>query len=206
MRIKMYEENPSPKNLEKISQVLKDGGIIVIPTDTVYAFAADLYNHDAFEKLCRFKGVKPKEANFSLICKDLSNLSEYTTPLPNHIFRAMKKALPGPFTFILNANNNVPKIFKSSKKTIGIRVPDNNIPRAIVELLGNPLVATSLKDDDDVVEYLTDPELIEEKYGKQVDLIVDGGYGNNVASTVVDCTDDEIEIIRAGVGDVALLV
>ena len=162
----------------------------------------DIHNHKAIEKLCRIKGVKVEKTNLSFICHDLSHISEYCKQLENATFKVMKKALPGPFTFILKASSKVPKILQAKKKTVGIRVPNNEIVRQIVEKLGNPIITTSLKDDDDVIEYTTDPELIFEKYEKQVDLVIDGGYGHNVASTVIDCTNDEFEIIREGLGDI----
>jgi tRNA threonylcarbamoyl adenosine modification protein (Sua5/YciO/YrdC/YwlC family) len=183
---------------------LKKGGVIIYPTDTVYAFGADMYNSKAIEKISRLKKIS-ESANYSIICHDLSHLSDYTLQISNDIFRLMKRALPGPYTFILKANNQVPKLFHSKKKTIGIRVPDNAIARAIVEALGNPIVSSSIHDDDEVIEYTTDPDLIYERYEDQIDLLVDGGFGDNEASTVLDCTGDEIEILREGKGDLSIL-
>ncbi len=194
--------NPQDKKIDEVVRILAKGGVIIYPTDTVYALGCDIHNQKAIEKLCQIKGVKVDKTNLSFICNDLSHISEYSKQIDSHIFKTMKKALPGPFTFILKASSKVPKILQAKKKTVGIRVPDNNIARQIVERLGNPIITTSLKDDDDVIEYTTDPELIFEKYQKRVDLVVDGGYGNNVPSTIVDCTDNEIAIIREGLGDI----
>ncbi len=204
MLVKIYPENPNQKEIDRVVKHLKKGGLIIFPTDTVYSIGCDLNNNKAVEKMAQIKGVKLKEANFSLICSDLSHLSDYCKPMENAIFKMMKKSLPGPFTFILTASNNVPKLFKANKKTVGIRVPDNNIPREIVRELGNPMVSTSVHDDDEIVEYTTDPELIHERYQNQIEIVIDCGYGNNVASTVVDCTADEPEIIRQGLGEVVL--
>jgi tRNA threonylcarbamoyl adenosine modification protein (Sua5/YciO/YrdC/YwlC family) len=198
--LKIYPENTDQKEIQKVVAHLKKGGLFIFPTDTVYSIGCDLSNSRAVEKMARIKGVKLKDANFSLICYDLSHLSDFCKPMDNAVFKMMKKALPGAFTFILNASNNVPKLFKANKKTIGIRVPDNNIIREVVKELGNPVVSTSVHDDDEVVEYTTDPELIHEKYANDIDLVIDGGYGNNVASTVIDCTDGEPVIIRQGLG------
>lgn len=201
MLIKIYPENPNPKAIEQVVEVLKKGGLIIYPTDTVYGLGCDITNQKAIEKICRIRGIKPEKANFSFICSDLRHISDYIKPIDTTTFRVLKKALPGPFTFILNANNNVPKLLSSNKKTVGIRVPDNNIAREIVMLLGNPILSTSIRDDDEVIEYSTDPELIHEKYEDLVDLVIDGGYGDNEASTVVDCTSGDFEIIREGKGD-----
>jgi len=199
MLVKLFNENPNPREILRIVDVLRDGGIIIYPTDTVYGLGCDITNARAVEKVARIKGVKVEKNNFSFICSDLSHLADYTKPIPNHIFKLMKKNLPGPFTFLLEANNNLPKYFKG-KKTVGIRVPDNNIIREIVRQLGNPILSTSIKDDDEILEYTTDPELIEEKYGEITDLVIDGGYGELIPSTIVDCTGDEIEITREGKG------
>jgi tRNA threonylcarbamoyl adenosine modification protein (Sua5/YciO/YrdC/YwlC family) len=201
MLIKIYPENPNPKAIEQVVEVLKKGGLIIYPTDTVYGLGCDITNQKAIEKICRIRGIKPEKANFSFICSDLRHISDYIKPIDTTTFRVLKKALPGPFTFILNANNNVPKLLSSNKKTVGIRVPDNNIAREIVALLGNPILSTSIRDDDELIEYSTDPELIHEKYEDLVDLVIDGGYGDNEASTVVDCTSGDFEIIREGKGD-----
>ncbi|MFW5792666.1 MAG: L-threonylcarbamoyladenylate synthase [Bacteroidota bacterium] len=200
MLVKIYPENPNPRELKTVIDCLRDGGIIIYPTDTVYSIGCDIYNPKAVAKVAAIKSTKIEKANFSFICYDLRNISDYTKPFSTSIYKLMKKALPGPFTFILNANNNVPKIFQSRKKTIGIRVPDNNISREIVKELGNPIISTSVYDDDEIVEYITDPELIHEKYQNLIDIVIDGGYGDNEASTVIDCTHDDIEIIRQGKG------
>ncbi len=201
MLLRIYEENPNEKAIEQAVAVLKKGGLIIYPTDTVYGLGCDISNQKAIEKICRLKGIKPEKANFSFVCHDLSHISEYVKPIDTAVFRLLKRALPGPFTFIFNANSHVPKLLASNKKTVGIRVPDNNIARAIVKALGNPILSTSIRDEDDIIEYSTDPELIHEKYENLVDLVIDGGYGNNVASTVVSCLDDDFEIIRQGKGD-----
>jgi tRNA threonylcarbamoyl adenosine modification protein (Sua5/YciO/YrdC/YwlC family) len=201
MLIRIYPENPNPKAIEQVVQVLKKGGLIIYPTDTVYGLGCDITNHKAIEAVARIRNIKPEKANFSFVCHDLRNLSDYTKPIDNAVFRVLKKALPGPFTFILNASGNVPKLLSSNKKTVGIRVPDNDIAREIVKQLGNPILSTSIKDDDDIIEYSTDPELIHEKYENLVDLVIDGGYGGNIASTVVDVTSGEFEVIREGKGD-----
>jgi len=206
MLIKIYPENPNPKAIEQIVEVLKKGGVIIYPTDTVYGMGCDITNQKAIERICKLRGIKPEKANFSFICSDLRHISDYIKPIDNTVFRVLKKALPGPFTFIFNANNNVPKLLSSNKKTVGIRVPDNAIAREIVLQLGNPILSTSIHDDDEVIEYSTDPELIHEKYEDKVDLIVDGGYGDNEPSTVVDCTSGEFEIIRQGKGDLESII
>jgi tRNA threonylcarbamoyl adenosine modification protein (Sua5/YciO/YrdC/YwlC family) len=200
MLIKIYPENPNPKFIEQAVEVLRNGGIIIYPTDTIYGLGCDITNQKAIERICRLRGIKPEKAQFSFICSDLSHISDYIKPIDTNVFRVLKKALPGPYTFILNANNNVPKLLSSKKKTVGIRVPDNNIAREIVRLLGNPILSTSIRDDDDVLEYSTDPELIQEKYHDTVDLVIDAGYGGNIASTVIDCTSGELEVIREGKG------
>ncbi len=203
MYLEINSENPSERKISQAVDVLRKGGVIIYPTDTVYGLGCDIYNTKAFEKICRLKGIKPKKANFSFICNDLSHLATFTRPIDNYTFRLLKKTLPGPFTFILKANHNVPKIFKVNKKTVGIRVPDNNIAQALISGLGNPIISTSLKidDEDDFMEYLTDPSEIYEEYEKLVDLVIDGGYGSLKASTVVDLTKGEPEIIRQGAGE-----
>jgi len=201
MFLKIYPQNPNPKAVQQVADCLRDGGIVIFPTDTIYGMGCDIYKPKAVEKIISIMGDKKKKDTLSFICHDLSQLSDFTIPIENHIFKAMKRALPGPYTFILNANNHVPKMVHGAKKTVGIRVPDNSIIRAIVEELGHPVFSTSIKDDDEIVEYTTDPELIYEKYGHLVDIVVDGGYGDNVPSTVVDCTSGSIEIVREGKGD-----
>jgi tRNA threonylcarbamoyl adenosine modification protein (Sua5/YciO/YrdC/YwlC family) len=198
--IKIYPENPNAKEIAKVVSVLKNGGLVIYPTDTVYGLGCDITNAKAMEKLARFKGVKLEKANFSFICHDLSHLSDYTKQIDNSTFKILKRALPGPFTFILEGNKQLPKYFKA-KKTVGIRVPDNNIIRTLVQELGNPIASTSIRDDDQVIEYTTDPELILEKFDNLVDIVIDGGYGNNVPSTIVDLSMGEPEVIREGLGD-----
>jgi len=204
MLIKIYPENPNEKSIEQVVQVLRKGGIIIYPTDTVYGLGCDITNHKAIEAICKIRNIKPEKANFSFVCYDLSHISDYIKPIDNTTFRVLKKALPGPFTFIFNASHNVPKLLSSNKKTVGIRVPDNNIARCIVKELGNPILSTSIRDEDDIIEYSTDPELIHEKYDGMVDIVIDGGYGDNIASTVVDCTSGDFEIIREGKGELEL--
>lgn len=200
MLIRLYEENPNEKVIEQVVDVLRKGGIIIYPTDTVYGLGCDITNQKAIEKIAKLRGIKPEKANFSFICYDLSHIADFIKPIDNTTFRVLKKALPGPFTFIFNANSQVPKLLSSKKKTVGIRVPDNNIARQIVKMLGNPILSTSIKDEDEIIEYTTDPELIHEKYEDYVDLVIDGGYGDNQPSTVIDCTTGDFEIIREGKG------
>lgn len=202
MFVKLYPENPNPKEVDKIVNVLQDGGLVIYPTDTVYAIGCDALNVRAVEAICKMKGINPNKSNLSIICYDLSNISEYAK-VDNNIFKVMKKNLPGPFTFILKTTSNLPKIYKN-KKTVGIRIPDNNIIRELVRVLGNPILTTSVKDDDEIIEYTTDPELIYEKYENQVDVVIDGGYGGLDGSTIVDCTMGEPEIIRQGKGELIL--
>ncbi|MFA7489717.1 MAG: L-threonylcarbamoyladenylate synthase [Mariniphaga sp.] len=200
MLLRLYNENPNHRDILKVVDVLRDGGIIIYPTDTVYGLGCDITNVKAVEKVARFKGIIIEKSNFSFICSDLSHLSDYTKPIPNSVFKLIKKNLPGPFTFILEANNNVPRYFKGKKKTVGIRIPDNNIIREIIYELGNPILSTSIRDDDEILEYTTDPELIYEKYKDFADLVIDGGFGELIPSTVIDCTGDTIQIIREGKG------
>ncbi|MDD4108578.1 MAG: L-threonylcarbamoyladenylate synthase [Prolixibacteraceae bacterium] len=200
MLLRIYNENPNPRDIRTVVETLRNGGIIIYPTDTVYGLGCDITSVKAVEKVARFKGIKIEKANFSFICSDLSHLSDFSKPISNSVFKLMKKNLPGPFTFILEANNNVPKYFKGKKKTVGIRIPDNNIIRDIVYELGNPILSTSIRDEDEILEYTTDPELIYEKYQDFADIVVDGGYGELVPSTVVDCTGPVTEIIRQGKG------
>ena len=199
--VKLFNDNPNIKQIEEIVTILQKGGVIIYPTDTVYGIGCDITNSKAIENVAKIKGANPKKKNFSFICYDLSHLSNYTKHIDSNIYKLIKKNLPGPFTFILNASNNVPKVLKSKKKTVGIRIPDNNIIREIVRILGNPILTTSLHDDDEITEYTTDPEEINNKYKNIVDVIIDGGYGKNEASTIVDCTNNEIEILRQGVGE-----
>ncbi len=198
--IKLYEENPDAQQIKHITQILRKGGLVIYPTDTVYGLGCDITNSRALEKIARIKGVKLAKANWSFICADLSNLSDYVRQIDTATFKILKRALPGPYTFVLPGNNNLPKDFKK-KKTVGIRVPDNNIAKALVESLGNPIVSTSIYDEDEVLEYTTDPELIYEKWHKLVDIVIDGGYGDNMASTVIDLSGSEPVILREGKGD-----
>ncbi|MDR2836784.1 MAG: threonylcarbamoyl-AMP synthase [Bacteroidales bacterium] len=199
--IKIHPDNPSERLIRQVVDILKDGGIIIYPTDTVYGLGCDITKPKAIEQIAQIKGIKPEKANFSFICYDLSHLSDFVKPIENRIFKIMKKLLPGPFTFILNANNNIPKILKNNRKTIGIRIPDNNIIREIVKELGNPVLTTSLKSNDEILEYNTDPELIYENYKNLVNAVIDGGYGGNIASTIIDYTEKEPIIIRQGAGE-----
>ncbi len=198
MLIKLYPDNPNPKQIAQVVETLRKGGLIIYPTDTIYGIGCDIFNARAVETICRIKKIDPRKVNLSFICYDLSHISEYAK-VPDKIFKMMKKNLPGPFTFILEGNNKLPKLFKT-KKTVGIRVPNNSIVREIVNELGNPILSTSIKNDDEVLEYFTDPELIYERYKDQTDIVIDGGYGDIEPSTVVDCTGDEIEIVRQGKG------
>lgn len=200
MLVKLYNENPNPKDIRKVADLLLEGGIIIYPTDTVYGMGCDITNAKAVEKVARLKGVNIEKSNFSFICSDLGHLSLYARPISGHIFKIIRKNVPGPFTFILEANNNVPKYFKGKKKTVGIRIPDNNIICEIVRELGNPIVSTSIHDEDEILEYSIDPELIHEKYGQITDLVVDGGVGEIIPSTIVDLTSGEPVIIREGKG------
>ncbi|NQV53925.1 MAG: threonylcarbamoyl-AMP synthase [Flavobacteriales bacterium] len=205
MILRIYPENPNEKELLKVVDILRNGGVIIYPTDTVYGLGCDLMNKKAVERVAKIKGLKPEKANLSIICYDLSHITDYARHVDNKTFKMMKKGLPGPFTFILEAGNLVPKIFTAKRKTIGIRIPDHSIPRELVRLLGNPIVTTSIRDEDDVIEYSTDPELIHEKFENLVDCVIDGGYGNQVASTVVDCSSGIPEVIREGLGEVEIL-
>ncbi len=204
--IRLYEENPDPRRVQQVVNVLRNGGVIIYPTDTVYGMGCDITNQRAIERICKIKGINPKKHNFSFICADLSNIAQYTRVIDKPVFKMMKKAFPGPFTFILEASTQVPKILHSNKKTVGIRVPNHGVPRAIVEELGQPILSTSIHDEDEVVEYSTDPELIYEKYQNLVDLVIDGGYGANVASTVLDCTGEEVVVVREGLGNMDDLI
>ncbi|MEA3477878.1 MAG: L-threonylcarbamoyladenylate synthase [Bacteroidota bacterium] len=201
MLLRIHPQNPSQRQVDIVIDCLKKGGVIIYPTDTVYGLGCDINNSRAVERVARIKGIKKEKANFSFICQDLSHLSDFTKPIDNSIFKLMKSHLPGPYTFILRANNNVPRIFQSKKKTVGIRVPDNNIILEIVRQLGNPVMTTSIHDEDELLEYTTDPGLIYEKYESQVDIVIDGGYGGFVPSTILNCTSDEPELIRRGKGE-----
>jgi len=202
--IKIYEENPNPKEIRKVVAILKQGGLIIYPTDTVYGLGCDMNNTKALERIARIKGVKLDKAKLSFICCDLSNLSHYVKQINTSTFKILKRALPGPYTFILPGSKSLPSVFKK-KKEVGIRIPANNITLDIVKALGNPLVSTSIRDEDEILEYTTDPELIHEKWDKLVDLIIDGGYGGNEASTIVDLSGDAPEVIREGKGSLDFL-
>lgn len=201
--IKIYPDNPNPKEIEKVVAILKRGGLVIYPTDTVYGLGCDMTNIKALERLAKLKGVKLEKANFSFICEDLSNLSDYVKQIDNATFKILKRALPGAYTFILPGSKSLPNPFKK-RKTVGIRVPDNSIIQAILSALGNPIVSTSIRDDDDILEYTTDPELIKEKWDNYVDLVIDGGYGDNEASTVIDLSVDPPEIVREGKGSLEI--
>jgi len=200
MLLKIHPENPSPRQIKTVVECLNDDGVIIFPTDTIYAMGCDIFRSRAIDRVSKIKGIKKDKANFSFLCHDLSHLSDYTKPLNNDIFKLMKSTLPGPFTFILEANNSVPKILHRKKRTVGIRIPANNIPTEIIKELGNPIMSTSIRDEDEIIEYTTDPELIYEKFKDLVDIVIDGGFGDNEPSTIIDCTGEEIEIIREGKG------
>ncbi len=202
--VKIYPDNPNEAAIKKVVDVLKNGGLVIYPTDTVYGLGCDITNTKALEKIAKIKGIKLEKANFSFICNDLSNISDYVKQIDTATFKILKRALPGPYTFILPGNTNLPKEFKK-KTTVGIRVPDNNIALEIVKMLGNPIVSTSIRDEDEVLEYSTDPELIFEKWQNQVDLVIDGGYGDNVGSTIIDLSGFEPVVIREGKGSLDIL-
>ena len=205
MLIRIHHLTPDPRQLQKVIDVLRDGGVIIYPTDGVYAFGCDINKSKAVERVAKLKGIKVEKADFAFVFDDLSRLTDYSKQVDTHVFKLMKSCLPGPYTFILNANNSVPKLFKNNKRTIGIRIPDNQICRSIVTELGNPIISSSVHDEDELVEYTTDPELIHERYKDQVDLVIDGGYGSLLPSTVIDCTGQMPELIRQGAGEVDLL-
>lgn len=197
--LKIYPDNPQENLIQEVVKSLQNGGIIIYPSDTIYAMGCNIFDIRAMEKLARIKKIKLEKAHFSIICNDLSHLSNFTKPIDTSVFRLLKSHIPGPFTFILEANKNLPLAYKG-KKTVGIRVPDHPIPQLIVEKLGHPIASTSIRDDDEIIEYSTDPELIAEKYDDLVDIVVDSGYGDNIASTIVDLTSGQPEILRAGKG------
>ncbi|MFK8289113.1 L-threonylcarbamoyladenylate synthase [Capnocytophaga canimorsus] len=202
--IRIYNENPNEREINRVVNILKSGGVVIYPTDTVYGLGCDITHTKALERIAKIKGVKLEKANFSFVCADLSNLSHYVKQIDSVTFKILKRALPGPYTFILPGNNDLPSAFKK-KKTVGIRVPDNNIARIIVERLGNPIVSTSIHDDDDVIEYTTDPELIFEKWQNRVDAVIDAGYGDNVASTVIDLSGSQPVVLREGKGSIDII-
>ncbi|MCB0398684.1 MAG: threonylcarbamoyl-AMP synthase [Winogradskyella sp.] len=201
--IKIYPENPNPKAVQKVVEVLKRGGLVIYPTDTVYGLGCDITNIKALERIAQIKGVKLEKSNFSFVCEDLSNLSDYVKQIDTSTFKILKRALPGPYTFILPGSKRLPNPFKN-RKTVGIRVPDNSISLALVRALGNPIVSTSIRDEDDIIEYTTDPELILEKWDNLVDVVIDGGYGGNEASTIIDLSGDSIEVVREGKGSLEI--
>lgn len=200
--LQIHPDNPQIAKIRIAVEIIKKGGVVIYPTDTVYAIGCDIHNQKAVEKVCRLKNIQPGKINLSFICQDLSHISEYTKALPTNVFKLMKQVLPGPYTFILNASNNVPNILNTKKKTIGIRVPDHKIIHLLIEELGNPILSTSIKNEDEILEYTTDPEEIYERYKNLVDVIIDGGFGGNEASTILDCTTSEIEVIREGKGSI----
>jgi tRNA threonylcarbamoyl adenosine modification protein (Sua5/YciO/YrdC/YwlC family) len=200
MLLRIYPENPNQDRIRKVVDVLEAGGIIIYPTDTIYAMGCDIKANKSIDKIASLKGLNPMNPDMSLIFHDMSQLSEYTIIRDNSVFKLLKRNLPGPFTFIVQANNQIPKLFKNKKKTVGIRIPDNNIIMELVKELGRPIITTSIHDPDEVIEYTTDPELIYEKYRDFAEIVIDGGYGKNEASTIVDCTSGEIKVIRQGLG------
>jgi tRNA threonylcarbamoyl adenosine modification protein (Sua5/YciO/YrdC/YwlC family) len=202
MLLKIYDKNPSEKLIRSTARVLEEGGVVIFPTDTIYAIGCNIYSPKALERVARIKGLNPKNANFSFLCYDLSQLSDYTRPISNEVYKLMRRTLPGPYTYILNANSNIPKILGNKKKTVGIRIPDNNVLLEIIKELGNPIMSTSVHDDDEILEYTTDPELIHERYKELVDLVIDGGHGDNTPSTIIDCTGEEIVVVREGKGEI----
>ncbi len=202
--LKIHSKNPEEKKIHRAVEVLKNGGIIIYPTDTIYGIGCDLMNRKSIERLCHIMNIKPQKLDLSFICNDLSHISEYVKRLDTPVFKLLKKSLPGAFTFILESNNKVPKILDVNKKTVGIRIPDHNIPRMIVAHLGNPLITSSIKDDDIIIAYTTDPKEIYEEFKHKVDLVIDGGIGGNIPSTVVDCTTNELQILRQGLGEIDL--
>ena len=200
MLLKIHPENPELRKIRMVTDCLKNGGVIIYPSDTVYAIGCNIYQPRAIDRIYKIKNKDPRKANFSFICYDLSHLSDFVFSIDTPIYRIMRKALPGPFTFILKANSKVPKIFQSKKKTVGIRIPDNKICMELVKELGNPIMTTSIHDEDEIVDYTTDPQLIYEKYEKSVDIIIDGGFGGNMPSTVVDCSEGDFDLVRQGLG------
>ena len=203
MLLKVHPDNPGERHLKIIIDCLKSGGVIIYPTDTVYGLGCDITQIRAVDRVAQIKGIKREKANFSFICHSLSQLADYTRPINNDVFRLMRRTLPGPFTYILKANNNVPHFFQSRKKSVGIRIPDHNIPLQIVEKLGNPIMTTSIHSDDTFIEYPTDPEEIHERYHKLVDIVIDAGHSGIIPSTVIDCRNDEIIVLREGKGDIS---
>jgi len=204
MLIRIHPETPDPRQVKKAVEVLRDGGVIIYPTDGVYAFGCDIYRSKAVERIAQLKGIKPEKADFSFVFDELSRITEFARPVDTPVYKLLKQCFPGPYTFILSANNQVPKLFKNNKRTIGIRIPDHKICRLLVNELGNPMITTSVHDEDEILEYTTDPELIHERYRDRVDLVIDGGYGALVPSTVIDCSEGYPVLIRQGAGEVDL--
>jgi tRNA threonylcarbamoyl adenosine modification protein (Sua5/YciO/YrdC/YwlC family) len=202
MLLQIHPENPEPRKIKQVVEILQNDGVIIYPTDTIYGLGCSIYSHKAMERICRIKNIDPEKANLSFICSDLSNISDFTRPISTPVFKLMKRLLPGTFTFLLNANNELPKLLKNKKKTVGIRVPNSPIVRSIVDELNAPLLSSSIKNiEDDFLEYPTDPEEIYEQYRNQVDLIIDGGFGGNIASTIIDCTGNSPVLNRKGLGE-----
>lgn len=204
MLLKIHPETPGQRQVQKAVEILKEGGVLIFPTDTVYGLGCDIFNHKAVERVARIKGINIEKANFSFICHNLSHLTDYAKHVNNPSFKLMKQCLPGPFTFILEASSNVPRIFRNRKKTIGIRIPDNNIIVEIVRELGNAVLTTSMHNEDEVLDYITDPELIHEQYKSVVDAVIHGGFGGNKPSTVIDCTGPVPQLVRQGIGQVEI--
>jgi tRNA threonylcarbamoyl adenosine modification protein (Sua5/YciO/YrdC/YwlC family) len=204
MLLKIHPDNPSERQLQIVVDCLRRGGVIIYPSDTVYGLGCDITQIKAVDRVAQIKGIKREKANFSFVCSDLSQLSGYSKPIANHTYKVMRRALPGPFTFILNANSDVPHFFQSRKKTVGIRIPAHSVPIHIVEMLGNPIMTTSIHSDDEIIDYQTDPELIYERFHKLVDIVIDSGHCGNIPSTVIDCTGEEMVVVREGKGDISL--
>ena len=202
MFLKIHPDNPNPRKINTVVECLLDGGVIIYPSDTIYGFGCDIYNKKAVSRIANIKGINIKKQKFSFICSSLSNISRFTKPISNETYKLMKRNLPGPFTFILNANNNIPKIFKTNRKTLGIRVPKHNIPLEIVKKLENPIISSTVKDKDKIIEYSTDPEIMYNKLKNLVDIVIDGGFTGNLPSTIIDCTKSDFEIIRQGKGNI----
>lgn len=200
MLLKIHPDNPAPRHIKMVVDCLSSGGVIIYPTDTLYAIGCDIFKPRAFERVALIKGIKKEKANFSFLFYDLSQLADYTKPITNDVYKLMKRSLPGPYTYILNGNSNIPKIFQTKKRTIGIRIPQNNIIAEIIKELGNPLMSTSIPKDADILEYSTDPSILYDKYQNLVDLVIDGGIADNTPSTIVDCTGEEVLVVREGKG------
>ena len=205
MIITVQTSSPDDRQIKKIVEILRNDGVVIIPTDTIYALICNIYNHKAIERVCRLKNVKLEKSNFSFLFDNLSNISKFTRAFDRNIYKLLNRALPGPYTFILEAGSEVPSIFRAKKKTIGIRIPDHRVVQKIISELGNPVMSTSLHNDDEITEYPVDPSEIYETYGNDVDCVVDGGHGNLIASTVIDCTKGVPEIIREGAGDPSII-